>query len=336
MRKNVLKKASFVAGLLCCVAATAAQADTSGAIVFNGMKNDGAFNELGFIGTERAEKEVGIKIRQRVAADEAETIEALRVFADRGVEHLLTLGFANTEAVKTVAAEYPDVKFTIIDGYIPDMPNVRSVLFAEQESGFIAGYAAGLKTKTDKVGTIGGMDIPPVRKFMCGFAAGAKKANPDVTIVSEYVADTPAGFRDVDGGMAIAEKMTADGVDVIFAPAGRAAEGAAKAAEKAGVFAIMVDANQNDFIPGTVLTTALKRVDEAAFLTWQAAMDGSWQSGIVTMTAADKGVDWAVDAHNQSVVEDIKGQVDTAMADLAAGSVAIEPVDGVEGCADVL
>ncbi|MTI42840.1 basic membrane protein A [Roseibium hamelinense] len=314
----------------------AANAQTSGAIVFNGMKNDGAFNELGFDGSKRAKDELGVTIRERVADNEAETTEALRVFAKNGVEHLLTLGFANTEAVKTVAAEYPDAKFTIIDGYIPDMPNVRSVLFAEHQSGFIAGYAAGLKSKTGKVGAIGGVDIPPVRKFMCGFAAGAAHANPDITVVADYVSDTPAGFRDLEGGMKLAEGMTADSVDVIFAPAGRAAEGAAKAAEKAGAYAIMVDANQNGFIPGTVLTTALKRVDEAAFATWKAAQDGTWEPGVFTMTAAENGVDWAVDEHNKSAVSDIEAQVNAVKAALASGEITVAPAAGVDGCAEVL
>ncbi|GGB41582.1 BMP family ABC transporter substrate-binding protein [Roseibium aquae] len=317
-------------------ASTSAMAETSGAILFNGMKNDGGFNEQGVVGTERATGEVKIAIRERVTADEAETEQTLRQFADRGVQHLVTLGFANTDAVKKVAAEYPDVKFTIIDGFIPDMPNVRSVLFAEQEAGFLAGYAAGLKSQSGKVGTIGGMDIPPVRKFMCGFAAGAKAAKPDVTIAAEYAGDTPLAFRDVEGGQRIAEGMLAEGVDVIFAPAGRTAEGVAQAAQTAGAFAIMVDTNQNGFIPGTILTSATKRVDEAVYTTWKAAADGSWEPGVVTMTLAENGVDWAVDEHNEAIVSGIKAEVEGAKAALANGTMTIGAVSEIAGCADVL
>jgi len=318
------------------MSASIATAETSGAILFNGMKNDGGFNEQGVVGTERAQKDVKMAIRERVTEDADDTAKTLRQFADRGVEHLITLGFANTDAVKTVASEYPDVKFTIIDGYIDGMANVRSVLFAEQEAGFLAGYAAGLKTESGKVGTIGGMDIPPVRKFMCGFAAGAKASNPDVTVSSGYLSDTPDGFRNTEAGQASAAGMFSAGVDVIFAPAGRSAEGVAKAAEAAGAYAIMVDTNQNGFIPGTVLTSATKRVDEAVYATWKAAADGTWEGGVVTMNAADNGVDWAVDEHNEKVVAGIKAQVEGAKAALGTGELTIAPVDGVEGCAEVL
>jgi len=333
--KNGMLAALFLTTSLVMSAAIAA-AETSGAILFNGMKHDGGFNEQGVVGTERATGEVKIAIRERVTADASETEKTLRQFADRGVGHLITLGFANTDPVKAVAAEYPDVKFTIIDGYIPDMPNVRSVLFAEQEAGFLAGYAAALKSESGKLGTIGGMDIPPVRKFMCGFAAGAKAAKADVTIAAEYAGDTPLAFRDVEGGKKIAEGMLSDGVDVIFAPAGRTAEGVAQAAEAAGAYAIMVDTNQNGFIPGTILTSATKRVDEAVYTTWKAAADGSWEPGVVTMTIAENGVDWAVDEHNEQVVADIKAQVDGAKAALASGELSIEPGDEVAGCGEVL
>lgn len=311
-------------------------AQTTGAIVFSGLKNDGSFNELAHEGTKRAIEQLDLDIQEWVATDEQEVFGVLRSLAKHGADHLVTLGFTNTEAVRTVAAEYPDVMFTHIDGLIADMPNVRSILFSEQESGFVAGYVAGLKSKSAKVGTIGGTDIPPVRRFMCGFAAGAKHADASVEILASYVGPNSGAFRDIRGGKLAAEQMLTSGVDVIFAPAGLAAEGVAKAAQGAGAHVIMVDANRNAFLPGTVLTSALKRVDEAAFATWQSVSNGTWTAGVEIMTVRENGVDWAVDEHNRALVADIEPAVSEIKSALADGTLVIEPVDNVADCSDIL
>ncbi|MCK7614737.1 BMP family lipoprotein [Roseibium sediminicola] len=324
-----------VIGVLCLFVATPALAQTSGAILFAGTKNDGSFNELAHLGTSRAIGDFGLDIDEWVTVDEEETLNVLRMLAKRGANHLVTLGFANTNAVRTAAVEFPDVSFTLIDGMVADLPNVRSILFSEQQSGFIAGYVAGLKSRTGKVGTIGGTDIPPVRRFMCGFAAGAKHANSQTQVVAAFVGADISAFRDIIGGKQIAEKMLAEGVDVIFAPAGLAAEGVAKAAEGAGAHVIMVDANRNDFIPGTVLTSALKRVDEAAFSTWEAVSKGTWEAGVLTMSVSDNGVDWSVDQYNKALVADIEGKVNETKEELASGHLKIEPVTEIEGCDQV-
>lgn len=327
----------FVTAIFWFLGATlVARAETVGGIVFINTKHDGSFNELAAIGSERAAAEFGFPIREWTSTERDETLNVLRQFAKGGVTHILALGYENSEAVRTVASEHPDVKFTLIDGAVSDMPNVRSIVFADEESGFIVGYVAGLKTKTGKVGTIGGVDIPPVRRFMCGFAAGAKHANADILVLSSFVGNDMYAFRDIQGGVASGSKMFSAGADVIFAPAGMAAEGVAKAAEEASGHVIMVDANKNAFIPGTVLTSAMKRVDEAAYTAWKAIVDGSWTPGISIMSTRDKGVDWAVDDYNKAMVADIKHKVDQVTAGLAAGQIEIDPVDEIAGCADVL
>jgi len=322
--------------VLCLLIAAPVPAQTSGAILFAGTKNDGAFNELAHDGTSRAIGNFDLDIHEWVTMDETETLNVLRMLAKRGANHLVTLGFANTNAVRTAATEFPDVNFTLIDGLVADLPNVLSILFSEEQSGFIAGYVAGLKSRTGKVGTIGGTDIPPVRRFMCGFAAGAKHADSQIVVVAAYVGTDTYAFRDIIGGKRIAEKMLFEDVDVIFAPAGLAAEGVAKAAENAGAHVIMVDANRNGFIPGTVLTSALKRVDEAAFLTWESVSKGTWKAGVLTMTASDNGVDWSVDKHNKDLVADIETRVNEAKEELASGRLKIAPVTEIDGCDQVL
>jgi len=310
-------------------------AQTNGAILFAGTMNDGSFNELAHHGTARAISDFGLDIDEWVTVDEAETLSVLRMLAKRGAGHLVTMGFANTNAVRAAATEFPDVNFTLIDGLVSDLPNVRSILFSEEQSGFIAGYVAGLKSRTGKVGTIGGTDIPPVRRFMCGFAAGAKHADSQVRVVAAFVGPDIFAFRDITGGKQVAEKMLAEGADVLFAPAGLAAEGVARAAEQAGAHVIMVDANRNGFIPGTVLTSALKRVDEAAFSNWEAVSKGTWKAGVLKMTASDNGVDWSVDEHNKALVADIETRVNEAKGELAAGRLKIGPVMEIDGCDQV-
>lgn len=329
------RRVALLLWVLCLAAVAPALAQTSGAIIFSGTKNDGSFNELAHHGTTRAIDTFGLDIHELVTTDENETLNVLRTLARRGAKHLVTLGFVNTSAVRTAATEYPDVNFTLIDGLVPDLPNVRSILFSEEQSGFIAGYVAGLKSDTGKVGTVGGTDIPPVLRFMCGFAEGARYADPGITVLSDFVGPDSNAFRDILGGKLIAQKMLEDGADVIFAPAGLAAEGVAKAAQEAGAHVIMVDANRNGFIPGTVLTSALKRVDVAAFANWEAVSKGTWEPGLLTMTAGDNGVDWSVDAHNEALVSDIVGKVNAAKAELASGALRIAPARDIEGCDQV-
>lgn len=312
------------------------KAETVGAIIYVNTKHDGSFNELAAIGSERAASQFGFSLREWTSTDRVETLNVIRQFIKSGVTHILALGYENSAAVRALAQDYPDVKFTLVDGTVADMPNVRSIVFADEESGFIVGYVAGLKTKTGKVGTIGGTDIPPVRRFMCGFAAGSKHANADITVLSAFVGNDMYSFRNIQGGMAVASEMFAAGADVIFAPAGMAAIGVAKAAEAAAAHVIMVDANKNAFIPGTVLTSALKRVDEAVYSAWKSVVEGTWTPGLVTMSVGDNGVDWAVDDHNRAMVSDIEGQVDKIVAGLASGQIEIDPADEIAGCADVL
>jgi len=327
----------ILAGLIVSAATVrSSHAEPVAAIIFNGQVNDGAFNEQGFLGTTRAEELLGTSIRQRVAGNNAETADALRAYARRGVGHLMVLGFTNTQAVRSVAAEYPDVEFTLVDGLIKDMDNVQSIQFAMEEAGYLGGYVAGLKTRTDKLGVIGGMNIPPVLQLMCGFVDGARRANPKVTFQIAFVADTVEGFRDVVEAEKLADEMISNGADVVFAAAGHAASGAARAARARGVFSVMTDANRNHLAPGSVLTTSMIRLDEAVLATWLDVWNGTWTPGVRLFTMKENGLDWAVDEHNADVVAPFRKDVELQKEGLAAGTVTVRAVPDLGGCAGVI
>jgi len=336
VRRALLAVVLLGLGLMVSNASASGAGNSPNAVIFTTTKNDGSFNTLADKGTQKAVEEFGLDVREWITAGVDETEQVLRQFSKIGIEHFLILGFENTAAVRQVASEFPDVKFTIIDGYIPDQANVRSILFAEEQSGFIAGVVAGLKTQTNIVGTIGGRDIPPVLRFMCGFAAGVAHVNPDARVEFGFVGKDFSAFRNIMGAHQAGQAMYSDGADIIFAPAGLAAEGVAKAAKEHSTHVIMVDANKNDLIPQTVLTSALKRVDVAAYTTWKALHEGAWAPGVVTLTVAENGVDWAVDRHNEALVADILDQVNGMKDELARGDIQMRPPPGFPSCNGVI
>jgi len=335
--ESVFKRAGLVLTVVAGTTVAAAVATPvpataeSFAIVYNGPIKDGGFNESASIGVERAKEEFGIRVRQRVVETGADAEEPLRTYAGAGINNILTIGFSNTEAVKKVAAEFPDSRFTLIDGVV-EASNVKSVLFAEDQAGYLAGVAAGLKTTSNRLGFVGGIPIPPVDRYGCGFLQGARSVNPAVTMDWAYIGDTGAAFRDVDGAAAIAGGMLAKGADILFPAAGLAGQGVLTAAADAGALGVGVDINQNGFKPGSVLTSAVKRVDQAVYLSWRDAQNGAWEGGVIRLTVADNGVDWVVDEHNAALVADIEAQVQEKRAGLADGSIAIQPYETVAAC----
>lgn len=253
------------------------------------------------------------------------------MFARRGVDHLLTVGFSNTPAVKAAAKAFPKAKFTLIDGVV-ERPNVKSVLFREDQAGFLAGVIAGLKTESDRLGFIGGMPIPPIKNYGCGFFQGAQRVNADVTIDWRYLGDSVSAFRDREKAARMANAMFDRGVDVVFPAAGYAGKAALETAAEADRYAIGVDVNQNGIAPGHVLTSAVKRVGQAVFLSWKAAQNGTWQPGVKRLGVADNGVGYAVDANNRDLVSGIRARVERMKDRMAAGEIRIEAYDAVAAC----
>lgn len=306
-------------------------ADRQFAVIFNNTKTDGGFNELAWRGLLRFKSETGVDARENIIRTEEESVRAMRNLARFGIRDMLLIGFVNETAVSVVAREYPEVRFTLIDGRV-DLPNVRSVLFREDEAAYLVGMAAGLASTTGSVGFVGGMPIPPVMRFECGFIQGALAVRPDLRVLRRYLGSRPGAFRDKDAAQRSARQLVAEGADVVFAAAGYAGIGVLEAMAAEGKLGIGVDTNQNGLFPGRVLTSAMKRVDVAAYLAFKDAYDGKWTAGVRYLGLADGGVDWSRDENNARLVEAMASRIDAAAAAIAVGSSSLQPADRTPAC----
>ena len=260
-----ISRAGVFAGLLLAASAATA-ADISPAVVYDmGGKFDKSFNQGVYDGVERFKKETGIEYREFEVTNETQREQALRRMAQRGANPILGVGFAQAGPMETVAKEFPDVKFTLIDGVV-DLPNVQSVVFKEQEGSFLVGLLAAMASETGVVGFVGGMDIPLIRRFACGYEQGAKHASAAIDVVQNMTGTTPSAWNDPGRGSELAKGQFDRGVDVVYAAAGGTGVGVYQAAKDGGKLAIGVDSNQNYLHPGTMLTSMLKRVDVACLL----------------------------------------------------------------------
>ena len=312
------------AALVLLASSAAAAAEIKPAVVYDmGGKFDKSFNQGVFDGVERFKKETGIDYREFEVTNQTQREQALRKMAQRGQNPIIGVGFAQAPAIENVAKEYPDLMFTIIDGVV-DLPNVQSVIFKEHEGSYLVGILAAMASKTGKVGYIGGMDIPMIRAFGCGYAQGAKFANPDIEIARNMTGTTPSAWNNPGRGAELSRGQFARGVDVIYAAAGGTGTGVYQAAKDAGKLAIGVDSNQNYLHPGTMLTSMLKRVDVAAYNSFKTALDGNWKPGSQIRGLAENGGDWALDEHNASLITAaMKAKVEQAKANIISGKVQV-------------
>ncbi|MTI10545.1 BMP family lipoprotein [Curvivirga aplysinae] len=294
------------------------------AVVFDmGGKFDKSFNEGVYNGVERFKSETGEKYREFEVTNETQREQAIRKMAQRGSNPVLGIGFAQADAISKVAAEYPDTDFAIID-MVVDQPNVQSVIFKEHEGSFLVGLLAAMKSETGKVGFIGGMDIPLIRKFACGFEQGAKFANPDVEVIQNMTGTTPAAWNDPGKGSELTRAQFDQGVDVVFAAAGGTGVGVLQTAADEGKYSIGVDSNQNHLHPGSVLTSMLKRVDVAAYQVFKSANEGTFEPGFNEYGLAEGGVGWSLDEHNKDLITaEMKEAADLAEADIIAGAIRV-------------
>ena len=284
-----------------------------------GGKYDKSFNEAAFNGAEGFTRKTGIEFLEFEPTNEAQREQALRNMARRGGWVIVAVSFAQTAAVETVAAEYPGIKFTLVDGVV-EAPNVQSVIFKEHEGSFLVGMVGAMASKTGKLGFIGGMDIPLIRKFACGYEQGAKHVNAQAELVVNMTGNTPAAWNDPTKGGELARSQFGRGVDVIFAAAGATGVGVYQAAVDAGKLAIGVDSNQNYMHPGTMLTSMVKRVDVAVSDAFQSARDGTWKPGITVLGLAEGGVGWALDEHNRALIPtEVEAELSRAQSDIIEG-----------------
>jgi len=327
-----ISRAGVFAGLLLAASAATA-ADISPAVVYDmGGKFDKSFNQGVYDGVERFKKETGIEYREFEVTNETQREQALRRMAQRGANPILGVGFAQAGPMEVVAKEFPDVKFTLIDGVV-DLPNVQSVVFKEQEGSFLVGLLAAMASETGVVGFVGGMDIPLIRRFACGYEQGAKHASATIDVVQNMTGTTPSAWNDPGRGSELAKGQFDRGVDVVYAAAGGTGVGVYQAAKDGGKLAIGVDSNQNYLHPGTMLTSMLKRVDVAAYNAYKEAMDGTWEPGFKVLGLAEEGVGWALDENNASLISDeMKAAVKQASDDILAGKITVHDYMSDNAC----
>ena len=303
----------------------AAQArDFVPAIIYDvGGKFDKSFNEAAWNGAKRFQVETGIRYREFEVPNPGMREHALRNMARRGAQVIVAMGFAQAAAVETVAREFPATKFALVD-MVVDLPNVRSVVFKEHEGSFLVGMAAALASKTGKIGFVGGMDIPLIRRFALGYVEGARHVDPAIEIFRNMTGTTPAAWNDPIRGGELARSQFDRGADVVYAAAGGTGLGVYQAAKDAGKLAIGVDSNQNHLHPGTMLTSMVKRVDVAVYEAFRSALDGTWKAGVRVLGLAEGGVGWVVDENNRALVTpEMEAAVEQARQDIVAGKIVV-------------
>ena len=315
----------IVLGLLAATAMVfpALADDIKPALLYDlGGKFDKSFNEAAYNGAEKFKKETGIDYVDFEISNASQREQALRRFAEDGRNPIIMTGFSFVDSLTKVAADYPDTKFEIIDDAV-DAPNVRSVTFKENEGSYVVGVLAAMASKTHKVGFIGGMDVPLIRKFGCGYVGGAKAAGA-TDVIYNMTGDTPAAWNDPAKGGEIAKTQMDQGADVIYAAAGGTGVGVLQAAADAGKLGIGVDSNQNGLQPGHVLTSMVKRVDVAVYNGLMDAKDGKFTAGAQHLGLKEGGVDYAMDDNNKDIVTaDMKAAADKAKDDIIASKIEV-------------
>ena len=327
-----LKQLSMTIAAL-CVATSAAAANPKLAIVYDaGGKFDKSFNQSAYEGAERFKKETGIAYMEAQASSDTQAEQMLRNLARKQMDLIAAVGFSQTQAVQKVAKEFPKVRFVLIDA-IAKGDNVNSILFKEEEGSYLVGVAAALASKSKKIGFVGGMDIPLIRTFNCGYAQGAKATNAKVENFSNMVGTTSAAWNNPAKGAELARAQFDRGVDVVFAVAGGSGMGTLQTAKEKGKLAIGVDSNQNYIHPGTMLTSMVKRVDMAVYESFMQMKNGTWKGGITYKGLKEGGVDWVIDTHNRKVVSpDMEKKVNEAKTNIINGKVKVHDYRTTSSC----
>jgi basic membrane protein A len=312
----------LAAALLASTAAFAA--DIKPAIIYDlGGKFDKSFNEGVYNGAEKFKKDTGIAYRDLEIQNDAQREQTLRKFAKDGFSPIMTVGFAWATALDKIAGEYPNTKFGIID-MVVDKPNVQSILFKAHEGSFLVGVIAATTSKSGKVGFVGGMDIPLISQFGCGYAQGVKYAQGKDEVFANMTGTTPAAWNDPVKGGELAKSQMDRGADVVYAAAGATGQGVLKAAADAGKLGIGVDSDQDGLFPGKVLTSMLKRVDIATYDMFKAAKDGTWKAGFNVFGVKEGGVGYASDEFNKDILTPAaKAAAEAAKADIVSGKIQV-------------
>jgi basic membrane protein A len=298
-------------------------------LVFDiGGRGDKSFNDAAYAGLERAERELGIEFTTMETGEGTDREAALRQLAARGSQLVFGVGFLFTDDIRQLAEEFPDTRFACVDYTVKDgevlPPNLVALKFREEEGSFLVGALAALITNTGKVGFVGGMDIPLIRKFEAGYRAGVAAAAPSTDVIVKYAGTTATAFKDPTKGKELGLAEYHQGADIIFHASGSTGLGVFEAARETENLAIGVDADQYDEAPGYILTSMIKRVDVAVFNCVRDVQAGEWNSGVQVFGLAEEGVGWVYDGRNQSMIpEHVKAHVDSLQADIVAGRIEV-------------
>lgn len=309
-----------------CAAAALATGMASaepGLIIDLGGKFDKSFNESAYNGAQRWVEETGGEYSETELANEAQREQTIRRMAERGANPVVVLGFANASTLEVVAPDYPETDFVIVD-MVVDQPNVKSVVFSEHEGSYLVGMMAAMASETGTVSFVGGMDVPLISKFACGYAQGVKAVNPDANVIVNMTGTTPTAWNDPVKGAELTRSQISQGSDVVFAAAGGTGIGVLQAAADADILSIGVDSNQNYLHPGEVLTSMVKRVDNAVYDAFKSAEDGTLESGLTIMGLENEGVGFAMDQNNEAIVTpEMVAAVEEAEAKIASGEIEV-------------
>jgi basic membrane protein A len=308
-------------------------------IVFDiGGKNDRSFNAAAWEGVKRAQKDLNIVLRDVEPGNPTSIEPAMRAFAEENFDLIIGVGFAQGPIMQKVANDYPDIKFAIVDGVIFEADgktpkqNVASLVFREHEGSFLVGMIAAAKSKTGKLGFVGGMDIPLIHKFETGYEEGARSVNPNIQVFDNYVGVTDSAWNNPGKGKELALNQIEKGADVIFTAAGNSGLGAFDAVEQYGKdqngqankFVIGVDSNQNGVKPGFVLTSMVKRVDNAVYDVVKEVLGGQFRGGFHAFGLDKDGVAYAMDNNNAGLIpDDVLKRVEEAKGKIVAGEIKV-------------
>ncbi len=303
-------------------------------LVFDvGGRGDKSFNDSAYAGLEKAMKDFGDKVEVKYLEPTAggENREQLvRLLAQEKYDVIIGVGFIFTDTIAKVAKDFPQTKFGLVDGYVPelkDSSNISCLLFKDQEGSFLIGASAALKSKSGKVGFVGGMPIPTIEKFEAGYIAGAKFVNPNVVVMSDYIGTTGEAFKDPVKGKELALKQMKDGVDVVFHASGASGIGVLEAAASQKKFAIGCDSDQSltatDAQRPYVLTSMMKRVDTAVYDTIKSVLDSNFKGGYREFATKDNGVGYAENEYNKELITSIKPKLEEIKAKIISGEIKV-------------
>lgn len=298
-------------------------------LVFDiGGRGDNSFNDSASRGLERAKNELGATIEVLEPGDGSDRESALRQLASKNLDIVFGVGFLFTDDVLSVAKDFPNVKFACVDFTVdpakPIPPNVVALKFKEEEGSYLVGALAALVSKTHKVGFVGGMEIPLIKKFEAGYKAGVRAIDPKAEVLVKYAGVTGEAFKNPAKGKELALAIYAQGADIIFHASGSTGQGVFGAAQDRKKLAIGVDSDQQSLAPGSVLTSMVKQVDVAVFDEIAAVKGGKFSGGVRTFDLASGGVGYVYDEKNKPLVPDAaRSRVEELKAKIVAGEIKV-------------